>query len=334
MRVLVSGGAGYIGSTVAQQLLEAGHNVTILDNLSSGHLAAVPPGATFVRGDTLDRAALDATLAGAGFEAILHFAAFIEAGESMREPGRFFRNNVTGSLNLIEAAVAHGVGRFVFSSTAGVYASKDGPLAEDDPVAPASVYGATKYMVEQALEWHHRIYQGTPLGLPLRVAVLRYFNAAGAAGPRGEAHRPETHLIPLVLQVALGKRKEIAIFGDDYPTPDGTCVRDYIHIEDLATAHVLALDGLAERPFMRFNLGNGAGYSVREVIESARRITGHPIPAVVHPRRPGDPAILIAASARIQQELGWQPKHPDLDRIIESAWRWHLAHPNGYEETR
>ncbi len=333
MKVLVSGGAGYIGSTVAQQLLAAGHDVTIYDNLSSGHLAAVPAAATFIHGDTLDRASLDATLAGAGFEAILHFAAFIEAGESMREPGRFFRNNVTGSLNLIDAAVAHGVGRFVFSSTAGVYASKDGPLAEDDPVAPASVYGATKHMVEQALEWTHRIHGGNPIGSPLRVAVLRYFNAAGAAGPRGEAHRPETHLIPLVLQVALGKRKEIAIFGDDYPTPDGTCVRDYIHIEDLATAHVLALDGLAERPFMRFNLGNGAGYSVREVIESARRVTGHPIPAVVHPRRPGDPAILIAASTRIQEQLGWRPQHPELDRIIESAWQWHLAHPHGYEDT-
>ena len=323
MKVLVTGGAGYIGSTVAQQLLDAGHTVTVFDNLSSGHRAAVPPGAAFVRGETLDRAALDEVLADAGFDAILHFAAFIEAGESMREPGRFFRNNVTGSLQLIDAAVAHGVGRFVFSSTAGVYASKDSPLLETDPVGPASVYGATKYMVEQALEWYQRIHG-------LRVAVLRYFNAAGAAGTRGEAHRPETHLVPLVLQVALGKRSEIAIFGDDYPTPDGTCVRDYIHIEDLATAHVLALGGLAEQPFMRFNLGNGAGYSVREVIESARRVTGHPIPAVVHPRRAGDPAILIASSDRIQAELGWHPQHPELDRIIESAWRWHLAHPDGY----
>lgn len=323
MKVLVTGGAGYIGSTVAQQLLNAGHTVTILDNLSSGHLAAVPPAATFVRGETLDRALLDEVLRGAGFDAILHFAAFIEAGESMREPGRFFRNNVTGSLQLIDAAVAHGVGRFVFSSTAGVYASKDGPLLEDDPVGPASVYGATKLMVEQALEWYHRIHG-------LRVACLRYFNAAGASGERGEAHRPETHLIPLVLQVALGKRKEIAIYGDDYPTPDGTCIRDYIHIEDLATAHVLALAGLADQPFIRYNLGNGAGYSVHEVIEVARRVTGHPIPAVLHPRRAGDPAILIASSDRIQVELGWRPQHPELERIIESAWRWHLAHPNGY----
>ncbi len=325
MNILVTGGAGYIGSTVAQQLLDAGHSVTVYDNLSSGHLAAVPAAAAFVRGDTLDRAALDAVLGSEPFEAILHFAAFIEAGESMREPGRFFRNNVTGALTLVDAAIAHSVPRFVFSSTAGVYASKDGPLLEDDPVGPSSVYGATKYMVEQALEWYHRIHG-------LRVAILRYFNAAGAAGPRGEAHQPETHLLPLVLQVALGQRENIAVFGDDYPTPDGTCVRDYIHIEDLAAAHVLALAGLAERPFMRYNLGNGAGYSVLEVIETARRVTGHPIPAVARPRRPGDPAMLIAGSGKIQAELGWRPQHPELAEIIASAWRWHVAHPRGYEE--
>jgi UDP-glucose 4-epimerase len=326
MRILVSGGAGYIGSTVAQQLLDAGHSVTIYDNLSSGHLAAIPAAATFVRGDTLDRTALDAVLTGVGFDAVLHFAAFIEAGESMREPGRFFRNNVTGSLTLIEAAVSHGVSQFVFSSTAGVYASKDGPLAEDDPVAPSSVYGATKHMVEQALEWYAHIHG-------LRVAVLRYFNAAGAAAGRGEAHRPETHLVPLVLQVALGQRESIAVFGDDYPTPDGTCIRDYIHIEDLASAHVLALGGLAGRPFMRYNLGNGNGYSVLEVVETARRVTGHPIPAVIRPRRPGDPAILIASSAAIRRDLGWQPRHPDLHEIVESAWQWHRTHPHGYGET-
>ncbi|MCS6844483.1 MAG: UDP-glucose 4-epimerase GalE [Caldilineales bacterium] len=325
MKVLVTGGAGYIGSVVAQQLLDGGHSVVVYDNLSSGHLAAVPPGADFFQGDTLDRPALDAVLQGGGFDAILHFAAFIEAGESMREPGRFFRNNVTGSLTLIDAAVAHGVERFVFSSTAGVYASKDGPLTEDDPVGPASVYGATKLMVEQALEWHHRIHG-------LRVAILRYFNAAGATAERGEAHRPETHLIPLVLQTALGNRPQIAIFGDDYPTRDGTCIRDYIHIEDLASAHLLALAGLDNRPFMRFNLGNGAGYSVREVIETARRVTGRPIPTVVRPRRPGDPAILVASSAQIQEALGWKSVYPELEQIIESAWRWHLAHPLGYHE--
>jgi UDP-glucose 4-epimerase len=324
MNILVTGGAGYIGSTVAQQLLDAGHRVTVYDNLSSGHRMAVPAAAAFVRGDTLDRAALDAVLGSAAFDAILHFAAFIEAGESMREPGRFFRNNVTGALTVVDAAIAHGVARFVFSSTAGVYASKDGPLVEDDPVGPSSVYGATKYMVEQALEWYHRIHG-------LRVAVLRYFNAAGAAGARGEAHQPETHLLPLVLQVALGQRASIAVFGDDYPTPDGSCVRDYIHIEDLASAHVLALHALDQRPFMRYNLGNGAGYSVLEVIETARRVTGHPIPAEMRPRRAGDPAILIAGSGKIQAELGWRPQHPDLAEIIASAWQWHVDHPRGYE---
>jgi UDP-glucose 4-epimerase len=327
MNTLVTGGAGYIGSTVAQQLLDAGHSVTVYDNLSSGHRAAVPAAAAFVQGDTLDRAALDAALSGEPFDAILHFAAFIEAGESMREPGRFFRNNFTGALTLVDAAIAHGVPRFVFSSTAGVYASKDGPLEETDPVGPSSVYGATKYMVEQALEWYHGIHG-------LRVAILRYFNAAGAAGPLGEAHQPETHLIPLVLQVALGQRESIAIFGDDYPTPDGTCVRDYIHIEDLASAHVLALHALEERSFMRYNLGNGAGYSVLEVIETARHVTGHPIPAEVRPRRPGDPAMLIAGSGKIQAELGWQPQHPDLEEIVASAWQWHVEHPVRYGDER
>lgn len=327
MKILVTGGAGYIGSTVAQQLLDAGHRVTVYDNLSSGHLAAVPAAASFVRGDTLERAGLDAALGGDPFDAVMHFAAFIEAGDSMREPGRFFRNNVTGALTLIDAAIAHRVPRFVFSSTAGVYASKDGPLEETDPVGPSSVYGATKLMVEQALEWYHRIHG-------LRVATLRYFNAAGAAGQRGEAHRPETHLIPLVLQAALGQRESIAIFGDDYPTRDGTCVRDYIHIEDLASAHVLALHGLDERPFMRYNLGNGAGYSVLEVIDTARRVTGRAIPAVVHPRRAGDPAILIAGSGKIQAELGWQPRRPDLHEIVASAWQWHVEHPARYGDER
>jgi UDP-glucose 4-epimerase len=326
MKILVTGGAGYIGSAVAQQLLDAGHEVTVFDNLSHGHRAAVPARAAFVQGDTLDRAALDAVLAGEDFEAVMHFAAFIEAGESMREPGRFFRNNVTGSLELIDAAAAHGVSRFVFSSTAGVYASKDGPLRETDPVGPASVYGQSKWLVEQALEWYARIY-GT------RIAILRYFNAAGATAERGEAHHPETHVIPLVLQVALGQRPYIAVFGEDYPTPDGTCVRDYIHIADLAAAHVLALDGLGERPFMRYNLGNGNGYSVLEVVQTARDVTGCAIPAQIEPRRPGDPAILVAASDKIRAELGWQPEYPALRQIIAHAWSWHQAHPQGYGDS-
>ncbi len=325
MKILVTGGAGYIGSTTAAQLLEAGHQVTVFDNLSNGHRAAVPAAAQFVQGDTLDRAALDQVLSG-GFEAVVHFAAFIEAGESMREPGRFYRNNVTGSLGLIDAAVAHGVSRFVFSSTAGVYASKDSPLSETDPIGPASVYGATKWMAEQALEWYARIYG-------LRVAILRYFNAAGATAERGEAHHPESHLVPLVLQVALGTRPHIAIFGDDYPTPDGTCIRDYIHIADLATAHLLALEGLGECPFMRYNLGNGSGYSVLEVVHAAREVTGLPIPVQIQPRRAGDPAILVAASDKIRADLGWTPRCPALTGIIASAWQWRLDHPAGYGDT-
>jgi UDP-glucose 4-epimerase len=326
MKILVTGGAGYIGSTVAAQLVAGGHQVTVFDNLSSGHANAVPAAAEFVLGDILDRAALGRVLAGAGFEAVIHFAAFIEAGESMREPGRFYRNNVTGALGLIDAAASHGVSRFVFSSTAGVYASKDGPLAETDPVGPASVYGATKWMVEQALEWYGRIYG-------LRVAILRYFNAAGATPERGEAHRPETHLIPLVLQAAQGLRPHIAVFGDDYPTPDGTCVRDYIHIADLADAHVLALEGLGERPFLRYNLGNGSGYSVLEVVQAAREVTGLPIPIQIQPRRAGDPAILVAASDRIRADLGWTPRCPALADIIASAWKWRQDHPAGYGGT-
>lgn len=327
MNILVTGGAGYIGSTVAQQLLEAGHRVTVYDNLSSGHRAAVPAAARFVRGDTLERAALDQVLGSEAFDAILHFAAFIEAGESMREPGRFFRNNVTGALTLIDAAIAHGVPRFVFSSTAGVYASKDGPLVETDPVGPSSVYGATKYMVEQALEWYHRIHG-------LRVAILRYFNAAGAAGPRGEAHQPETHLIPLVLQVALGQRASIAVFGDDYPTPDGACVRDYVHVDDLAVAHGLALDKLVPGQGLHLNLGTGRGYSVLDVVEACRRVTGHAIPLVRAPRRAGDAPTLIADSRRAHSVLGWQPRYVDLEAIVATAWNWHRTHPQGYATPR
>ena len=242
----------------------------------------------------------------------------------MVDPGKFFQNNVAGSMNLIEAAAKHDVPRFVFSSTAGVYASKDTPLVETDPIGPASVYGQSKYMVEETLEWYHRV-KG------LRFAALRYFNAAGATPPiRGEAHRPESHLIPLVLQVALGQRKNIAIFGDDYPTPDGTCVRDYIHIKDLAAAHLLALQGLDERPRMVYNLGNGTGYSVKEVIETAREVTDHEIPAVTKPRRPGDAAILVGDATKIRKDLGWAPQFPDLKTIISSAWAWHHDHPEGY----
>lgn len=323
MRVLVAGGAGYIGSTVAAELLETGHEVTVYDSLVHGHLDAVPAGARFVPGNILDDPTLDRVLAEGRFDAVMHFAAFIEAGESMREPGRFFRNNVSGSLELIEATVAHGVQRFVFSSSAGVYASKDSPLTEDDPLGPANVYGQTKQMIEQILAWYQRIHG-------LRSAALRYFNAAGATPERGEDHRPETHLIPNILSVALGKRERCVLFGDDYPTPDGSCIRDYIHVIDLAAAHLLALQALDERPAVVYNLGNGTGYSNRQVLETARRVTGHPIPAEVAPRRTGDPAILVADAARIRGELGWAPRYPALEAIVASAWAWHRSHPDGY----
>ncbi len=323
MRVLVAGGAGYIGSTVAGQLLEAGHVVTVFDSLAKGYRAAVPEGAAFVQGDIHNRHDLDAVLEPGRFDAVMHFAAFIEAGESMVDPGRYFYNNVAGSISLIEAATAHGVGCFVFSSTAAVYAGKDAALTEGDALAPANAYGATKLMVEQALDWYRRL-KG------LRFAVLRYFNACGATPGRGEAHRPETHLIPLVLQVALRQRSHVVIFGTDYPTPDGTCIRDYIHVADLAAAHLLALDALAGRESLTCNLGNGAGYSVRQVIEAVRTVTGHPIPAVEAPRRPGDAAILVADAGHARAILGWRPHVPALHDIIADAWAWHRGHPHGY----
>jgi UDP-glucose 4-epimerase len=277
-----------------------------------------------VEGDLGDRDLLSRTLKEGKFDAVMHFAAFIEAGESMRDPGRFFQNNFTNSQRLIEEAVRANVGRFVLSSTAAVFQSSDEPLTEDSPLGPTNVYGHTKLMVEQALDWYRQIHA-------LHFAALRYFNACGALPNRGEAHQPESHLIPLVLRVPLGQREEAQIYGTDYPTPDGTCIRDYIHIADLVSAHLLALEGLGERDRLIYNLGSGNGYSVREVIDTARRVTGHPIPTRELPRRPGDSARLVASSRRIKQELGWQPKHDDLHEIISSAWEWHRSHPNGYE---
>ena len=326
MRVLVAGGCGYIGSVVAESLLTAGHEVVVYDSLVTGHRSAVPEAAVFVRGDLADAEALEDLFSRYDFDAVMHFAAFIQAGESMEKPGLYFQNNVCNSLRLIEKVAQRGVKRFVFSSTAAVYGEpKDGLISEDDPLAPANTYGETKLMIERMLHWYGEIYG-------LRYAALRYFNAAGAAGARGEDHLPETHLIPLVLQVPLGKREHIRIYGSDYPTPDGTCIRDYIHIADLASAHLLALEALAERPNLTYNLGNGKGYSVREVIDVAREVTGHPIPAVEVPRRPGDAPVLVASSERISRELGWQPRYPALVDIVRSAWAWHSAHPNGYED--
>lgn len=325
MNILVTGGAGYIGSATAQALIRAGHSVTVYDSLVTGHRAAVPDGAAFVEADLADSFALVQTLTRTKFEAVMHFAAFIEAGESMKDPAKFYQNNFTNALTLIETCVRAGVGRFVLSSTAAVFQSSDQPLTEESALGPTNVYGHTKLMVEQALEWYRQIHG-------LRFAALRYFNACGALPDRGEAHQPESHLIPLVLRVALGQSDSVGIFGTDYPTPDGTCIRDYVHIADLVEAHLLALEGLGERDRMIYNLGSGHGYSVREVIETARQVTGRPIPSIERPRRPGDSARLVASSDKIKLDLGWQPQHDDLRRIIESAWGWHRSHPNGYED--
>jgi UDP-glucose 4-epimerase len=324
MNVLVTGGAGYIGSTVSAELLTAGHTVTVFDDLSKGYRAAVPSNAEFVQGTLGDRAAVDALLAGHRFDAVLHFAAFIEAGESMKLPEKYFRNNTANTLNLLEAMIAHGVGKIVFSSTAALYGNPIAtPITEDMPLVPTNAYGESKLLVERMLAWFHDC-RG------LRCASLRYFNAAGATRERGENHQPESHLIPRILGVAMGKTPSASIFGTDYPTPDGTCIRDYIHILDLASAHLLALDALAGHTRLIYNLGNGQGFSIRQVIEVARKVTGHAIPVVEGERRPGDPAILIASSEKIQRELGWKPKFGSLEDIIGTAWRWHCAHPDGY----
>jgi UDP-glucose 4-epimerase len=323
MKVLVTGGAGYIGSATAESLLAAGHEVTVYDSLVTGYREAVPAGATFIQADLADSVALAKAFGKNKIDAVIHFAAFIEAGESMKDPAKFLHNNLINSLLLIEAAVKSGATRFVLSSTAAVYQSSDQPLSEESPLGPTNTYGYTKLAVEQSLDWYNRIHG-------LRFAALRYFNAAGALPGRGEAHQPESHLIPRVLNVALGQADSAHIYGTDYPTPDGTCIRDYIHIADLVSAHLLALSALDQRDRMAYNLGNGKGYSVKEVIETARKVTGKKIPAVEHPRREGDSARLVASSDKIRRELGWTPQHPGLQDIIQSAWEWHQNHPNGY----
>lgn len=327
MRCFVTGGAGYIGSAVAAELLAQGNEVTVYDSLVTGHRAAVPSGAAFVRGDLLDAEALSAALGKKKYDAVLHFAAFIEAGESMLNPGKYFRNNLEASAQLIEAVHRADIRRFVFSSTAALYRTSEEALDEDSPLGPQNTYGHTKLMIEQVLSTYRQIHG-------LRYAALRYFNAAGASPDRGEAHQPESHLIPLTLRVALGQRESVAIFGSDYPTPDGTCIRDYIHVGDLVSAHLLALARLDEDDQLIYNIGSGRGYSVLEVIEMARRVSGHPIPSIETPRRVGDPARLVASPARIQQELGWSAKHSSLEEIITTAWDWHRKHPNGYAESK
>lgn len=327
MKILVTGGAGYIGGTVAGLLLQRGHQATVYDNLSHGRRDLVPQGADFVEGELADRDHLErlfetAAKQGEPFDGVMHFAALIEAGESMVKPEIYFRNNTASTLSLLEAMLSKGPKKLVFSSTAAVYGEPETvPIPEDAKMQPSNTYGESKLLVEHMLRWFNRIHG-------LRCASLRYFNVAGAPeGPngitRGEAHEPESHLIPLILDVALGKRKSIRIYGDDYPTSDGTCIRDYIHVSDLADAHLLAFQALEQQDRLVYNLGNGKGFSVREVIESARRVTGHPIPAEVHPRRAGDPAVLVASSEKAIRELGWKPRYAQLDEILRTAWVWH-----------
>jgi UDP-glucose 4-epimerase len=325
--VLVTGGAGYIGSTVAAELVGSGRQVVILDDFCKGHREAIPAGCVVVEGAVQDGALLDDLMARHRPQAVLHFAAFIEAGESMRDPGLFFRNNTCGTLSLLEAMVRNQVLRLVFSSTAAVYGTPERiPIVEDATLQPTNAYGESKLLVEKMLDWFGQIHG-------LRSASLRYFNAAGNTPERGEHHEPESHLIPILLEVALGQREHASIFGTDYPTPDGTCVRDYIHVQDLASAHLLALEALERpgcSPRLIYNLGNGQGFSVREVIHTVRQVTGHPIPVVEGPRRLGDPALLVADSEKIRRELGWEPRFSTLESIVASAWEWRRRHPHGY----
>jgi UDP-glucose 4-epimerase len=325
VNVLVVGGAGYIGSVTVAQLLDGGHQVVVYDSLVTGHAEAVSPGAELVVGDLADQALLNDVFARRSFDGVVYYGGFIAAGESMLEPGKYFHNNVSNVINLLNAMVEHGVLRFVFSSSAGVYGEPASvPIPEDAPLAPLNPYGESKAVIERLLRWYD-----SQCGL--RYVSLRYFNAAGATDRLGEDHRPETHLIPVVLQVALGQTAAVDLFGSDYPTPDGTCIRDYVHVSDLAQAHFLALER-CDRGSAVYNVGNGQGFSNREVVETARRVTGREIPVREAPRREGDPAALVASSERARRELGWEPRFSDLSEIIESAWQWHQAHPSGYRE--
>ena len=318
MRVLVTGGAGYIGSVITDQLIDDGHSVVVYDNLSKGHADAVAPGATFVEADLMAGDALRAALSQHEIEAVIHMAASSLVGESMISPGRYFRNNLIASIGLLDALVEANIRMLVFSSTAAVYGEPERqPITEKDPTSPSNTYGETKLAVERAMHWYHVAHA-------VRYASLRYFNAAGATSSRGERHDPETHLIPLVLRAARDPRFPVTVFGNDYPTRDGTCVRDYVHVSDLARAHVLALEALEREDISQqiFNLGCGDGYTVQEVIDAARRVTGRDIPANVGPRRPGDPAVLVASSERIASLLGWHPRKSSLESIVTSAWAW------------
>lgn len=328
MSILITGGAGYIGSHCVAALLERGADIVVVDNLSKGHRKALK-GGKFYLGDVSDRGFLDSVFTRENIEAVIHFAAFSLVGESMRVPERYFRNNSAAALTLIEAMLAHKVPYLVFSSTAATYGEPEYvPIDETHPQNPTNPYGESKRIIERMLKWC-----GSAHGL--KYAALRYFNVAGAwhDGSIGEDHRPETHLIPLILSAAQGKRKSLSLYGTDYPTKDGTCIRDYIHVEDLSRAHFLALDYLSQGgDSAAFNLGNGQGFSNLEIIEAARRVTGAPIPVTAEGRRPGDPAVLVASSQKARDVLGWQPEHADIEEIISSAWKWHKTHPDGYGE--
>jgi UDP-glucose 4-epimerase len=325
MNVMVVGGAGYIGSVTSQLLVEAGHQVSVFDNLSTGHKQAIPAHAQFIFGDLANKEQIASALKQSKAQAVFHFAALAEAGESMKHPAKYYHANVGNSLNLIEACVNYGVERFVFSSTAAIFAANDNLIDEASKIEPANCYGETKLTVERMLRWFNQIHG-------LRYGVLRYFNACGAYGERGEDHTPESHIIPLTLQAAMGTRPAISIFGTDYATPDGTCIRDYIHIADLGSAHLLALEYLSNKQTITCNLGNGLGYSVREVVDAALEVTGRHINVIDAPRRPGDAARLVASSTLARKELGWQPKISNLAEILESAWNWMQTHPNGYSK--
>jgi UDP-glucose 4-epimerase len=324
-RFFVTGGAGFVGSHLVAALLARGDDVTVFDDLSTGHRAAVLPGARLIVGDLADQAALDAALADGPWDAVFHFAALSLVGDSMRAPMHYLRANIGNGLRLIDACIRHRVPRFVLSSTAALFGrAGNWPIPEDAPVDPGSPYGESKWALERALLWADRIHG-------LKYAALRYFNAAGADpdGRLGEDHRPETHLVPLVIDAALGRRAELSVFGDDYPTADGTCLRDYIHVADLAEAHLRALARLG-RGSVTYNLGNARGHSVLEVIRAAERVGGRRVPFRVAPRRPGDPAVLVAASGLIRRETGWAPRFADIDAIVATAWAWREAHPGGY----
>jgi UDP-glucose 4-epimerase len=327
MAILVCGGAGYIGSHAVSELLDKGEEVIVVDSLQKGHQQAVLEGAKFCIGDLRDEAFLNDVFTAHNIEAVVHFAADSLVGESVENPLKYYDNNVYGALCLLRTMVKHDVKKIVFSSTAATYGEAENfPILENDPTEPTNPYGETKLAIEKMLKWSEQAYG-------MNYVVLRYFNVAGAHmdGKLGEDHTPETHLIPIILQVALGKREYISIFGEDYDTHDGTCIRDYIHVTDLADAHLLAIDKLRrDGTSGTYNLGNGNGFTVKEVIEAARKVTGHPIPAKTAPRRPGDPAKLVASSEKAMKDLGWQPRYTTLEQMIESAWKWFEKHPNGY----